>query len=270
MRPFRDSTLGVFAELAVGHYTKSALKMLFLKAGLSRHLPSDPLNKDDLVTGVILSAQRNADDGDEDAIKGLYCFVQAVAECVAHSDGQRGPAYGGLETLPSWKRVREALRADGYDPRYEERVVRLLPLDEPDVPLSEEITALEDDFQQLGMTTALKHYRDATDQLVSEKYESANGALRCMIEDVVCEVAERNGRTRVKAGDGQRALQYLIDEKKVLPNGDGGSFVRGLWQIIQTDGPHPGTTTAGEARFRFQAGTAVARYLIDRFAGPEA
>ena len=50
---------------------------------------------------------------------------------------------------------------------------------------------------------------------------------------------------------------------------DGGDFIRGLWQITHTNGPHPGTTTAGEVHFRMLTMTGAARYLIDRFdAGP--
>ncbi|MEU2774627.1 hypothetical protein ABZ646_17200 [Streptomyces sp. NPDC007162] len=60
------------------------------------------------------------------------------------------------------------------------------------------------------------------------------------------------------------AIAYLIDQG-LLPWWDGGRFVRGLWQITRTDGPHPGSSDAGEARFRLQALTAVVRYLIDRF-----
>jgi hypothetical protein len=50
-----------------------------------------------------------------------------------------------------------------------------------------------------------------------------------------------------------------------LPAKEGGEFIRGLWSITHTNGPHPGTSDAGEAFFRFQVITAAARYLIDTF-----
>jgi hypothetical protein len=50
-----------------------------------------------------------------------------------------------------------------------------------------------------------------------------------------------------------------------LPERDGGKFIQGLWSIVQTNGPHPGTTTAGEVHFRMATMTGAARYLIDRF-----
>jgi hypothetical protein len=42
-------------------------------------------------------------------------------------------------------------------------------------------------------------------------------------------------------------------------------FIDGLWKIVYTNSPHPGTTTAGETHFRLLALTGAARYLIDRF-----
>ncbi|MDX3637125.1 MULTISPECIES: hypothetical protein [Streptomyces] len=60
------------------------------------------------------------------------------------------------------------------------------------------------------------------------------------------------------------AISYLVNQG-LLPPDDGGDFVRGLWQITHTNGPHPGTSDAGEARFRLQAVTSAVRYLLDRF-----
>ncbi|GAA2338367.1 hypothetical protein OKJ48_09900 [Streptomyces kunmingensis] len=259
MRPLRSSTVGIVAELAVDRYSRDNLKLLFMQVGLGRYLPHDPFSKAGLVTDTVLSAERDA-EGDDEVVQGLHEFVRLVAARVAVYAEAPGPEYGGLETDPAWKRLGEALRADGYDPRYEDRAVRLLPMDEPHAPLSAEVTELEAEFQQLGMTAALTHYKQATDHLTREHYESANGALRSMVEAVVCQIAEQQGRPWERQGQGQAALQYLIDETKVLPRGQGGNFVRGLWEIIQTNGPHPRTTTAGEARFRFQAGTACVRW----------
>lgn len=261
MRALRPCTPGIAARIASG-FSGGELESLFTAAGLGLYVSPGKWNKAGWSARTVTAAQRDADDGEGEAIEGLHEFVRLVAERLALS---------GTEGNGSWARLREALRADGYDPRVEEDGrVRLLPMDEPHAPLSVEITALEDDFRQLDMTVACNHYRQAVDILMREHYESANGALRSMIEAVVCRIAELEGRPWVRQGEGQSALQYLIDEKKVLPKGDGGNFVRGLWEIIQTDGPHPGTTTAGEAQFRFQAGTACARYLIDRFTRAEA
>lgn len=85
-----------------------------------------------------------------------------------------------------------------------------------------------------------------------------------MFEAVVVHVAAAHGFTSTKQGGGGLSIAHLIDQG-LLPEKDGGHFVRGLWQITRTNGPHPGTSDAGEARFRLQALTSAVRYLIDRF-----
>ena len=89
--------------------------------------------------------------------------------------------------------------------------------------------------------------------------------MRAMLEEVIVQVAVANGFTRTQQGGGGKALTYLIDTMHLLPANDGGEYVRGLWRITHTNGPHPGTSPAGEAHFRVQAMTSAARYLIDRF-----
>jgi hypothetical protein len=98
---------------------------------------------------------------------------------------------------PFWQ-LREALRSDGLDlvaeyetteemwGRSRSRLLgaRLLPLDGPRAPLSDEITALEHEFDRLGLTVARNCYRQAVDHLVEQRFEAANGQLRAMFEAV--------------------------------------------------------------------------------------
>ncbi len=117
---------------------------------------------------------------------------------------------------------------------------------------------------KLGLTVALNHYRQAVQNFVEENFEAANGQLRTMLESVIIHFAEAKGFPRTKQGDGGNAIAYLRDNGH-LPERDGGDFVRGLWSITHTNGPHPGTTTAGEVHFRMLTLTGAARYLLDRF-----
>ena len=106
-------------------------------------------------------------------------------------------------------------------------------------------------------TTALKNF-------VEQDVETADGALRTMLESVIIHFAVAKGFQQTRQGDGGNAIAYLRDYGH-LPERDGGDFVGGLWWITHTNGPHPGTTTAGEVHFRMQTLTGAARYLIDRF-----
>ncbi|MGW9029563.1 hypothetical protein ACWGQ5_36695 [Streptomyces sp. NPDC055722] len=264
--------IGHAAEIAKDLFSKAELEIVFMKAGLDGFIPSDPYTKAELLVRTVRDAHRRAADADLTARKALREFVRLIAERTAPS------AQGDMRAgTPFWQ-LREALRADGFElvaeyetsegkwdvPETNLADVRLLPLDEPRAPLSDEITALEHDFDRLGLTVARNCYRQAVDNLVEQRFEAANGQLRAMFEAAVVHAATAHGFTTAQQGAGGKAIAYLIDQG-LLPEKDGGQFVRGLWQITHTNGPHPGTSDAGEARFRLQALTGVVRYLIDRF-----
>lgn len=216
---------------------------------------------------VLTPALRAAGKGNEAAKDALTEFVRLVAERIA----PRSPEDQIVPGSPFWT-LREAARSDGFDLRAEFSAgstprpigVRLLPLAEPKMPLSEEITALEADFVRLGPTVALNHYRQAVKNFVEQDFETANGALRTMLESVVIHFAVAKGFQQTRQGDGGNAIAYLRGNGH-LPERDGGDFVRDLWWITHTNGPHPGTTTAGEVHFRMPTLAGAARYLIDRF-----
>ncbi|MFJ5260092.1 hypothetical protein ACIQAC_06405 [Streptomyces sp. NPDC088387] len=272
MKLLSSPVIGCAAEIAKDIHPKEELELLFMKAGLDSFVPTDPYTKAELVIRTVRGAQQQAADADFAARKALYEFVRLIAERTAPSE------QGDIPTGTPFWRLSEALRADGFDLVAEYEIsedtwgrsmtnlvgVRLLPLDEPRVPLSNEITSLEHAFDRLGMTVARNCYRQAVDNLVEQRFEAANGQLRAMFEAVVVHVATAHGFTTTRQGAGGPAVRHLIDQG-LLPENDGGSFVRGLWQITHTNGSHPGTSDAGEARFRLQAMTGAARYLIDRF-----
>lgn len=257
--------VGCAADVAIDAFNAGDLNLLFLRSGLGQYSPGSAYGKSALVSSGIVPAFRAAYDGDEQAQRGLNEFVRLVAVRVAPGRSEE-PEPG----TPFW-RLRESARADGFDLRAEcsdtnEKLinVRLLPLEEPEVPLSEEVTALEADFNARGMTVALSHYRQAVDNFVDANYEAANGQLRSMFEAVVIHFATQLGFSTPQQGAGGQAIAYLRDNGHLLPR-DGGDFIRGLWWIVQTNGPHPGTTTAGEVHFRMLTMTGAARYLIDQF-----
>lgn len=266
MRLLSSPVVGCAADIAKGPFNAGELQTVFMKAGLDGFQPQDWHGKSALVSETVVAAKRRADGGDQAARDGLNEFVELVAERVA-------PRYAEDEVKAGssfWK-LREVARSDGFDLRAEFASdetaqltgVRLLPLDEPKIPLSEEITALEADFVRLGMTVALNHYRQAVASFVDQNFEAANGQLRSMLESLIVHFAVARGFTSTKQGEGGKAIRYLRDNGD-LPDRDGGDFVRGLWWIVQTNGPHPGTTTAGEVHFRMLTMTGAARYLIDR------
>ena len=271
--------LGTAAEIARGAYSEHELRILFLSAGLADHIPDSWYGKPELVASTVESARRAMRDAHDvtaaDVLReALDLFVRLVAQRAAPGD----PADLDTQGTP-FHRLREAARSDGFDliadceasdtgpwrSTVTLRGVRLLPLDEPRAPIGKMITVLENDFVRLGMTVALRSYQQAVASLVDQRFESSNAQMRAMFEAVLIHFASQMGFTSTKQGAGGAAIRYLV-EKGQLPQNGGGDFIRGLWNISHTNGPHPGTSDAGEASFRLQALTAASRYLIDRFA----
>ncbi|WP_143232877.1 hypothetical protein [Actinoplanes regularis] len=237
-------------------FTSSDLELRFLECGLGLFVPpprsgSQRYAKTELIATTLTGAVKAAGK-DSDVAKGVMELIVLVAERC--DEDQFG-------------RLREATRSGGFDLRRADGEARLLPLDEPHIPLGESVSALEVDLQRLGMAVAHNHYRQAVDSLTDGRHEAANGQLRAMFEEVVAYLAVQQGFSRTSQGAGGRAITFLVDNGH-LPADDGGLYIRGLWKIVQTNGPHPGASPIGEAYFRTHALTAAARYLIDRFAPP--
>jgi hypothetical protein len=236
--------------------TAWSIENLFMRANLTRfqiapRSGGQRYAKGELLAATLHSAVSAADQGDVEAQEGLKEFICLVAQ----------------EPVAAAERVQqlvEAARSAGYDLASIQGTMRLMPLDEPRVPMSGAISSLEVALSELGMTTALNHYRQAVDSLIDGRSEAANGQMRSMFEEVIIQIAVMKGFTRNAQGAGGRALAYLLDGS-ILPRGDGGEYIHGLWAITHTNGPHPGTSPAGEAHFRVQALTSASRYLIDRF-----
>ncbi|MEU8802428.1 hypothetical protein [Spirillospora sp. NPDC048819] len=261
MRLLSSAVIGCAADLSIRNFNAGELNLLFLRAGLGDFAPGSAYGKSALVSSGITPALQAANAGDEGAKDGLNKFVLLVAEQVA-------PRFGGsvIEAGSDFWKLREAARSDGFELEAEFTSgeedgalvgVRLLPLDEPTMPLSAEITALEADFTDLGLSVALNHYRQAVTNFVEQNFEAANGQLRAMLESVIIHFAVTQGFTQTRQGDGGRAIAHLRDNGH-LPEREGGDLVRGLWWMTHTNGPHPGTTTSGEVHFRMQTMTAVA------------
>jgi hypothetical protein len=272
MRLLSSTVIGRAADAAIHVCHAGDLNILFMTAGLGKFVSGPAYSKSSLVSAVITPALRAANDGDESAKDSLNEFVLLVAQRV----GPKSPEEVVIPGSAFW-RLREAARSDGFDlrpdfsddARPQQIGMRLLPLDEPKMPLSEEITALEADFARLGLTVARNHYRQAVRNFVKEDFEAANGQLRSMLESVIIHFAVTEDFSQAKQGEGGNAIAYLRDNG-YLSDREGGDFVRGLWWIVQTNGPHPGTTTAGEVHFRMLTMTGAARYLMDRFGSQNA
>lgn len=266
-----ESTVGQLV-LAAGERAYASLDAMLLRAGLGpEQYGYHGGDLEDRVQDRLLRARRRALENDREAHRSLITFV-----CTFLQQTVPDPY-----NTPSWfAELRELLLADGYqltwdnwtesDSRwanYHKRpIYRLLPTDSGPVPLAGEISALERDLDVRGYAHTIERYRDAVENFTYHKYPDANGALRTALEALVMGLAKdhANFQGRGRAGEGRPAIDHLI-KTEALPKQDGGNMLLGLWEMIQTNGPHPGQSTADEARMRIQFVTATARFLLNHF-----
>lgn len=269
MRVLSDPTLGLVIEVAAGHFDDSELKTLLMRADLWKH--SEVKRKSqELVRDHLVNARDYAEEysDTENVRQALLTFIRMIIERTVRDPAKTWPWFGEL---------REALLADGYELTWELEETdpwssaeasnfRIRPTDAGPVPLSTEISALEAGLRLRRYDQALNHYLQASDAFDRHHYEAANSQLRTAFEDLVTRLAEDHAgyQRPLQANTGTGAIRHLIQGGHI-PERDGGNMLNGLWQMIQTNGPHPGQTDADEARWRMQMVTATARFLLRHF-----
>lgn len=263
MRTLSFPTLGLLIEIADELFDRrTELAPLMMRCDLLQIEPGGEIRR--VLLNSLMAARAAAEAGDQQAHRNLLRFAQLIVE--KRANHPRGMSQLQISEL------REALLADGYQltwvplPNDYTARCKILPTDAAPVPLGPEISALDAELASRNYTTVLEHYRDAVDGLINHKYGSANGDLRTTLEDLVTRLAEdHTGYPRpAKANTGTEAIRHLVQGGHI-PERDGGNMLSGLWQMIQTNGPHPGQTDADEARWRMQMVTATARFLLRHF-----
>lgn len=265
MTTLSDPTIGLLMDVS-SRLDDHQLERLFMRADLWRYIRGVTFWREPNTAQYILNrAQEDALNGDGEAHRGLLNFtVLAVQEAVYNPDKP-----------PRWfSELCDGLLADGYQLRWTSTLLpdndvcfEILPTDAQPTPLANEITAFEAELERRRYAKVLTHYRQAVDNFVHHNYEAANGQLRTALEALVVQLATDNAGYvgHGNAGEGGNAINWLVDQARALPDRDGGTLLRGLWQMTHTNGSHPGQSTPDEARFRMQVITATARFLLNQF-----
>ena len=152
-----------------------------------------------------------------------------------------------------------ALRIDGFERDGE----RLVPTTPAPAALGPELSALEQQLEDLAWNVAKSHYEQAHQSYVDGRWEASNGQLRSFLENLIMQLgAHTTGSNRDNA---PAALQDLRNSGGI----DDSEYhtIRSFWNDIQDNGPHQGLSEEQEALFRLHVGTAVARYLLHKLEG---
>ncbi|MBW0275195.1 hypothetical protein ATM97_05380 [Nocardia sp. MH4] len=231
------------------------------------------VNRSELIRQPLLKVHGKASAGDSGAHRALLDFI------VVWASGCNIRTIGVGRFRERIAELCESLRADGYELTVSDDCkVQLIPTDSSAAPLAPEITALEEELKHCGYDVALHHYTEAVSHLGNHNYETANSQTRSMFEQLLVDLAcDHAGYIDDgSANQGGKAIATLVrDHTKTSPKNStpgqpleykaGGRLVRGLWDILHTNGSHPGRSNAQEARHRLQMATVLARDLLAHF-----
>lgn len=250
--PLSPQTVGALITALADGNSHTQLGTLFMSVGVDRWDPGEEkgINKEKRVQGV-LKGLREADD--EASAKAALELARRTAVAGAPSDG-----LWGASPASWWQPLLDALAADGLE--FDQNRKLLVPA-VAEVSIAEERSLLELTLEERGWHDAATHYHQCAEGVGSRNWESANGQGRSFLEDLIPRAAvELGGRRAPK--EPRAALQFLHG-KGLLLEGEF-DFARGLWELSNSRGPHRGRSDEEEARFRFVAISAYARFLLSR------
>jgi hypothetical protein len=249
--PFSPQTVGALITALAEGNSHSQLGTLFMSLGVDQwDQDGERINKEKRVQGV-LKGLREADD--ETSAKAALELARRAAVSGAGGDG-----LWGSSPSPWWQPLIDALGADGLE---FDRERGLLVPTVAEISIAEERSLLEMALEEREWADAATHYRQCAEGVGSRNWESANGQGRSFLEDLIPRIARELGGDKAPK-DPRAALQFLRD-KGLLLEGEF-DFARGLWEMCNSRGSHPGRSDAEEAHFRFVVISAYARFLLSR------
>lgn len=245
--PFSSRTIGVLVRSIDAGYTNATIGTLVLEAGADRWEPPSWPNKQTRLQQLFASMRQSSDP---DVRRAAIDLVTQVLR-----DGSRPNSFHGPTTW--YDEVRAAVAADGWEYDVDQR--RLVPT-VPGVDAVEYTDAVDGALTGRGWATAAGHYRQALNAFGRGNWASANAQLRSALEEALplaASVVAGNRPNEVQAAlDMLRAAGQLVDGEY--------SYAKGLWQLCQSQGSHPGLSDEEESRFRVVSVTAYLRFLLDR------
>jgi hypothetical protein len=245
--PFRSRTIGMLVRTIDVAYSNTGIGTLLLEAEADQWDPRIAPNKQGRLQ-ALFSAMR--DDGSDEATAAALEIARRLLSAGAHR--ARGP-----RPMIWWEDAVDTLAADGWE--YDIDADRLVAT-VAGVSAAEETSRLEGDLVARGWETAAGHYRHALEAFGRGDWTSANGQLRNVVELVLplaAEAASGKGPTQ------PRAAIAVLQARKVLVQGEF-DVLKGLWDLLQPRGAHPGLSDKDEALFRLMTVTSEIRFLLTR------
>jgi len=231
-------------------YSNTGIGTLLLDAEADQWEPPKPANKQDRLQLVFRAMREDGSDEAETA-------ALEIARRLLSAGAERARSW---RPMVWWDEAVDTLAADGWEYDIEaDRVVSTVP----GVPVAEETSRLEEELTRRGWTDAAGHYRQALEAFSRAEWAGSNAQLRSVLEDVLpgAAAAVTGGRPQQP-----RAAIDILKQRWSLAEGEY-ELLRGLWDLSQHRGSHPGLSDEEEARFRLMFVTSECRFLLARLPG---
>lgn len=255
-----ERTVGILIDEA-SEWGHGELTSLLMRSGASK---GDPGHDSGLSRAKRAGAalRQALTDGNE---RGLL----DVARNLLNSFRPADPAVQWVQDLVA------ALRADGYlaqrhvtpgdntiwPPKAETYNWTVEPLGGDEAPLPPQVGSVQQELNVRGLTVAATHFAQAFRAYTAGDREASNAQLRPAFESTVIAIAE--AKTAWRGTSGGQAIDAL-NSTGLFGKGEY-EYVMGLWRMSHKNGSHPGLSSEEEALFRFNAVTALLRFLVHRF-----
>lgn len=248
--PFRSRTIGMLVRTIDQAHSNTGIGTLLLDAEADQWDPPKPANKQDRLQRVFRAMRE--DSSDEAEAAALEIARRLLSAGAKHAGTSRQMVW--------WDEARDTLAADGWE--YDADADRLVST-VPGVAVAEETSHLEEELTRRGWSDAAGHYRQALEAFSRAEWAGSNAQLRSVLEALLPAAAEAVTAKRPKEA---RAAIDVLRDKWSLAEGEY-NLMRGLWDLAQHRGSHPGLSDEEEARFRLMFVTSECRFLLARLPG---
>lgn len=166
-----------------------------------------------------------------------------------------------------YPRLSNALKRDGYVIK-DGKIVRNFPEELQQAHTESELIQLLNKFE---FNTSIGHLKQAIDNHTRGEWASANAQFRTFFDSLLQEIAHKIDSNKT-FNNCNEAIQYLSSKRflstklrEVCENNEKKDcYVRGLWNRLHAEGPHPGLSEEADSTFRYHTLIVFTRYLLKR------
>jgi hypothetical protein len=251
---FGNKTIVYAANLMAHMETDNGIRMFLYAHGLDGQY--DAALGNSKRSRVFYMFRSIRESTDEDAKRRM---AEALSEFLPRAY-QHLSRFAGEEVVGGPASVREflaVLRAEGWDIQQGNLVAH----PSTSVSLAAHKGKLESMLESFGFKVAIGHLNQAVDNIAHGNWAAANGQTRTFLEATFDEMAARKWTGTGTPPTAGQARQYLENVGLIDPQLDG-PLLKDLFQILHTEGSHPGLSDQEDSENRLLMAVAIAgRYL---------